>query len=167
MSGARRARYYPAAGQGGRRTIVGDIVVVLLLVLFAWMAFKVHGAIVGLADMTRGVEEAGASIRDTGRSAGAEIRGGFDSAADAVGAAPIVGGPVGDELRAAGDRSAAAIEAQARDNGARLEQAGREGTEDIEDLATLIGWLTFLVPTLLLLSQALPSRLRQLRGLRT
>ena len=167
MSGARKARLYPAPGAGGRRTLAGDVAVVLLLVLFAWMAFKVHDAIAGLADMTRGVEQAGASIRDTGRSAGAEIRGGFDSAADAVGAAPIVGGPVGEQLRAAGDRSASAIEAQARENGARLEESGRQGTEDIRDLATLIGWLTFLVPTLLLLSQALPSRLRQVRGLRT
>ena len=163
---SRAVRYYPPAGEGGRRTIVGDVVVVLLIVLFAWMGLKVHDAIAGMAEMTRGVSETGASIRETGQAAGGEIGGGFDAAADGVVAAPVVGGPVSDQLRGAGGGSAGAIERQSRENGTQLEEAGRQGTEDILDLATLIGWLSFLVPTILLLSQALPTRLRQLRRLR-
>ena len=101
MSRPRSGRYHPSAGAGGRRALAGDITVVMLMVLFASMGFKVHGAIADLADVTRGVED-----------------------------------------------------------------AGRAGTTEILDLARLVGWLAFLVPTALVLSQSLPTRLRRVRDLR-
>ena len=162
----RAARIYPARGQGGRTTLIGDIVVVLLIVLFAWVGLKLHDSIAGLGDMAKGIQDTGTTIRQSGESTGREIRDGLGGAADTVSAAPFVGDQLAGELRATGDRSADAVEAQARRAGGELERAGRQGREDAESTAKLVGWMAFLVPTVLLLSQALPTRLRQVRGLR-
>jgi hypothetical protein len=163
---SRAVRIYPRRGEGGRTTLIGDVVVVLLIVLFAWVGIKLHDSISGLGDMAKGIEDTGTSIRETGQLTGDEIRRGFGSAADAVGAAPFVGGQLADTLRSTGDRSANAVVAQARRSGQELQAAGRQGRRDAESTARLVGWLAFLVPTVLLLSQALPTRLRQVRSLR-
>lgn len=163
---SRAVRIYPQAGQGRRTTLAADIIVVLLIILFAWVGFRVHDSIAGLGDMAKGIQDTGTSLRETGRTTGAEIRNGLGGAADAVSGVPLVGSQVADELRRAGERSAVAVERQARASGGELEAAGRQGREDAESTARLIGWLAFLVPTVLLLSQALPTRLRQVRTLR-
>ena len=163
---SRAVRIYPAAGQGGRTTLAGDVVVVLLIVLFAWIGTRLHDSVAGLGAMARGIEQTGTSIRDTGRTTGAEIRRGFGNAADIVAGAPLVGDSLADSLRSTGERSAEAVVEQARRSGVELEEAGRRGREEIESTATLVGWLGFLIPTVLLLSQAIPSRLRQVRALR-
>jgi len=163
---SRTVRIYPAAGQGGRTTLAADVVVVLLIVLFAWIGLRLHDSIAGLGDMARGIEDTGTSIRSTGQATGAELRQAFGSAADRVASAPFVGSSLAGSLRATGERSAAAVIRQARRSGVELQQAGRQGRRDAESTAKLVGWLGFLVPTVLLLSQALPTRLRQVRALR-
>ena len=159
-------RIYPARGEGGTTTLIGDVVVVLLIVLFAWVGLRLHDSIAGLGDMARGIQETGTTIRESGESTGAEIRDGLGGAADTISGAPLIGDQLAQELRATGDRSAATVEAQARRAGGELERVGRQGREDAEATAKLVGWMAFLVPTVLLLSQALPTRLRQVRGLR-
>ena len=49
--------------------------------------------------------------------------------------------------------------------GGQAAAAGREGEESIGSLADLLGWLFFLVPTLLLVSRFLPPRVEQVRKL--
>jgi hypothetical protein len=163
---SRTMRLYPAVGEGGRTTLAADVTVVLLIVLFAWIGLKLHDSVRGLGGMAQGIVDTGTSIRDTGRATGAEIRRGFGTAADTVAGAPFVGGQLAASLRSTGERSAAAVVEQARRSGVELERAGRQGRRDAESTAKLVGWLGFLVPTVLLLSQALPSRLRQVRSLR-
>ncbi len=163
---SRAVRIYPDAGRGRRTTLAGDIAVVALILLFAWVGLKVHDSIAGLGDMAKGIQDTGTSLRETGADTGEEIRRGLGGAADAVSAVPLVGGQVADQLRRTGERSAVAVERQARASGGELEAAGRQGREDAQSTARLIGWLAFLVPTVLLLSQALPTRLRQVRTLR-
>jgi hypothetical protein len=163
---SRAIRIYPARGAGGRRAMLGDLSVVLLILLFAWIGLRLHDAIGGLGEMARGVRDTGVSIERTGAETAREIRDGFGSAADTIASAPLVGGSLSSTLRSTGERSAAAVERQARETGRELAGAGRDGERDARSVARLVGWLGFLVPTVLLLSQALPTRLRQVRGLR-
>ncbi len=136
-------RLYPSAPRQLRATLARDLLVLALLVLFAVLALKVHDAVDELAGIGRGVESAGTSVRDA-----------LHQAADGVGSLPVVGGQVGDALRSAGD--GATGEAVA---------AGREGQERVHELARTLGWLTFLIPAILLLAPYLPARAAQIRGL--
>ena len=86
--------------------------------------------------------------------AGAAVQGGFKSAGDAVDGAPLVGDDLGGALRDAGAGT-----------GGNVVAAGRKGEESANDLADLLGWLTFLVPAVLLLSRFGPARVAQVRGL--
>ena len=47
----------------------------------------------------------------------------------------------------------------------RLVEAGRDGELRALATARLLGWLTFLTPAILLLSRAIPPRVRQIRAL--
>jgi hypothetical protein len=136
-------RLYPALPAKRARAVIGDLIVLLLLLLFAWLALEVHDAVDRLAVLGAGVEDAGT-----------EIRGGFNTAADAVSGAPIVGDDVADGLRAAG-----------RASGGELAERGREGQESVHRLANLLGLVTFLVPAILVLSRTLPGRISQIRRL--
>ena len=136
-------RLYPELSPRRGRTIALDLAVVAALVLFAWLGFKVHDAVMELTAVSDGVV-----------SAGSAVQGAFETAGDRVGGAPLVGDEVGDALREAG-----------RDTGGEAVSAGRAGEDGIGDLARLLGWLTFLVPSLLLLSRAVPPRVAQVRAL--
>ena len=135
-------RLYPNAPGRRAATLAGDALVVLLVVLFAWLGLRVHDAVDELAGLGRGVSGAGTSVRDA-----------LSSAGEAVEGTPLVGGGIAGALREAGGGS---------DEVARL---GREGEQSVHDLADLLGFVTFLVPTVLLLSRSLPGRLRQVRNL--
>jgi hypothetical protein len=136
-------RIYP--DQPGRRIdlVARDLAVVLALVLFALIAWKVHDAVDKLAVLGEGVE-----------SAGRGVSGGFESAADAVDGTPVIGGELGDALRSAGAGS-----------GGEVEELGRGGSGAAHDLANLLGFLFFALPAALLLLWTLPPRIRQVRRL--
>ena len=136
-------RLYSDTPRSRRSAIVRDVVVLLLLVLFAWLGVKVHDSVQRLASVPRGVADSGGAIRD-----------GFGSAGDAVGEAPVIGGSLRDALRNAGTST-----------GGQIEQTGRAGVRDVSHLANVLGWLMFLLPALVLLASYLPGRLRDVRRL--
>lgn len=136
-------RFYPDLAAQRARTLLGDLIVLALLLLFAWLGFKVHGAVDRLTVLGSGIEDAGT-----------EIQGGFDTAADAVDRTPVIGGDLADGLRDAGGAS-----------GGELAERGEEGRENVRRLANLLGLVTFLIPAVLVLSRALPGRVSQIRRL--
>jgi hypothetical protein len=136
-------RFYPALPAQRFQTVLGDLVVLLLLLLFAWAGLKVHDAVDQLAVLGTGVEDAGTAIQ-----------GGFDTAAEGVDGVPVVGDDLADGLRDAGSSS-----------GGELAELGQEGRESVHRLANLLGLVTFLLPAVLLLSRNLPGRIAQIRQL--
>ena len=136
-------RFYPDIPSRRTSAIVRDVVVVVLFIFFAWLGFQVHDRVDDLAALGRGVTDAGNAVDN-----------GFRSAADAIDGVPIVGGDLADGLRGAGDAG-----------GGTVADAGRTGQQAVHDLATLLGWLTFLLPTLVMLAFYLPIRAIQIRRL--
>jgi hypothetical protein len=124
--------------------LVGDLLAIALLVLFAWVGLKVHDAVDRLAVLGEGVQASGGAIEK-----------GFDSAADAVDGTPVVGDEIGDGLRSAGEGS-----------GGEVVDLGEEGEEGAHDLANVLGFVTFALPALLVVVVWLPGRIGQIRRLR-
>ena len=137
-------RLYPQLAAPRNRAIIADIASILLLVLFAWAGVRVHGAVDRLAVLGEGVQATGGAVQ-----------GGFDSAADAVDDAPVVGDDVAEGLRSAGEES-----------GGEAVELGEQGEEGAHDLALVLGLVTFGLPALLLLAQWLPGRIDQVRKLK-
>jgi hypothetical protein len=158
-------RLYPSPARRRRATIARDAAVVLLLLTFGWLGLKVHDAVADLAVLGRGVRDAGSAVEGTSRSVGGALRDGFDAAGDAVGGAPLVGGELAGALRSAGDRAASGVGEAGSASGGELAAAGREGEERVLALARLLGWLTFVLPSALLLASWLPWRVAQVRRL--
>jgi hypothetical protein len=136
-------RLYPDLSRPRTRTIAADAAVVLTVIVFAWLGTFVHDSVEELLPVSQGVQDAGRSVE-----------GALNRAGDAVGGAPVVGGDVKEALQDAG-----------RGTGGEAVAAGREGEEGIRSLANVLGWLTFLVPSGLLLSRTLPPRIAQVRRL--
>jgi hypothetical protein len=136
-------RFYPDIPRSRRSAILGDVLVLVLLLLLAWLGMKVHDAVAELAAVPRGVGDTGAAIQR-----------GFEDAGDAVGGVPAVGGPLGDALRDAGQGA-----------GGEIQATGRSGEEDVNDLATLLGALMFLLPAIAVLSRYVPDRIADVRRL--
>ena len=136
-------RLYPTVPPQRAATLVRDLVVLALLVLFAWLGLQVHDAVARVAVVGEGVTSVGQSVE-----------GAFDSAADAVEGAPVVGDGIAEALRDAGAGT-----------GGEAAVAGTEAAERIHHLANLLGALTVGLPALLLLLQYLPSRIAQARRL--
>ena len=134
---------YPQVPRKRTRSIATDAALVLTVILFAVLGNWVHDSVDELAGLGRGVQDAGESVRE-----------GFGSAAGAVEDTPIVGDDVADGLRDAGGST-----------GGQTVEAGRAGEESAQDLADLLGWLTFLIPTGLVLYRFLPGRVREVRTL--
>lgn len=136
-------RLYPDIPR--RRLAVGarDALVVALLVLFAWIGFTVHGAVDKLAILGTGVREAGTSVE-----------GAFDTAADNVEGAPLVGGTLGDALRGAGEGT-----------GGNVAEVGERGENAAHRLALILGLAFFGIPALLVLIRYVPGRLDLARRL--
>jgi hypothetical protein len=140
----------------------GDYLVAGAIVVFAVLAVALHSSIAGLADMGAGIRRTGVEIERSGKATAGEIRSSVGKAADAVGALPVVGGSVGSAVRETADRSAAAVERETRISGRELAAAGAQGEEDARSTARLVGWMSFLVPTFLILAAYLPRRLESL-----
>ena len=136
-------RLYPQVPARGSRTIAADAAVALAVLLFAWLGLAVHDAVDEVAGLGRGVQEAGSAVQR-----------GFSDAAGAVEGAPVVGGELGGVLREAGGAT-----------GGQAVEAGREGERKVHSLADLLGWLTLLIPTGLLLQRFVPGRTEQVRKL--
>ena len=136
-------RLYPQLPGQRIGTLSRDLLVVALLVLFAWLGKQVHDAVDALAVLGEGV-----------RSGGEAVQGGFESAAEAVDGTPIVGDDLADGLRDAGGAS-----------GGNVADLGSAGEEKVHYLANLLGLLTFAIPSLLVVLAMLPPRIRQVRQL--
>jgi hypothetical protein len=139
----RRVRLYPETSRQLARTLAHDALVLILLALFAWIGLKVHDAVAELAVLGHGVNEAGTTVQ-----------GGFEAAAAGVDSVPVIGDELADALAGAGEGT-----------GGNVAELGREGEDRVQDLADLLGLVTFLVPATLVLAFALPPRLRQIRNL--
>lgn len=136
-------KVYPDVPAKRHATVVGDIAVACLLVLFASFGLAVHGAVDSLAVLGTGVREGGTSVQR-----------GFGSAADRVNGVPLVGGSLADALQGAG-----------RQSGGRVAALGRQGEEDVHRLALILGLVVFALPTILVLALLLPRRVRQIKQL--
>ncbi|HYZ18496.1 MAG TPA: hypothetical protein VE615_03035 [Gaiellaceae bacterium] len=136
-------RFYPDIPARRASALARDLLTVLVLILFAWIALKVHDAVDRLAVLGQGVNEAGSSVEN-----------GFDAAADAVDDTPLVGGEIADGLRDAGEGS-----------GGNVADLGRAGEEKTHKLADLLGLVVFALPSAFLLLRVVPPRVAEIRRL--
>ena len=141
--GRTRLRLYPDIPGRRARTLVRDLLVLLLLVLFAWIGVKVHDTVDDLSVLGSGVAASGTAVQS-----------GFSQAASALRDVPLVG-----------DRIAGGLEAAGGGTGGRVAELGRAGESRVQDTATLLGILAFALPAAILLALALPGRVRQVRAL--
>jgi hypothetical protein len=137
-------RLYPELRGPRNRALIADIASILLLLIFAWAGLKVHDAVDRLAVLGEGVQATGGAVE-----------GGFESAADAVDGTPVVGDDLAEGLRSAGEGS-----------GGEVSELGRDGEDGAHDLADLLGFVTFALPALLVVTRWLPGRIEQVRKLR-
>jgi hypothetical protein len=156
-------RLYPSAPRLRRRVILGDVATLISIAVFAWLGLTVYDNVAELASLGRGVRDAGGAVGDTGRDVATSLRGGLDSAADAIGQVPLIGPEVGAEIRAAGDSAADQLERRSGEARGRLVEAGDEGERRALQTARTMGWLAFLLPTAILLARVLPGRVREVR----
>jgi hypothetical protein len=133
-------RFYPSAARPFRRTLGLDLAVLLALLVFGWLGVRVHDAVTELNSLSRGVVATGTTVQQRFRDAG-----------NAVADAPLVGKRLRDSLQGAG-----------RETGGSVIRAGREGEQRVDALASLLAWLTFAIPTVMLLLVFLPGRVRQI-----
>lgn len=136
-------RLYPTIPSQRTATVVRDLVVLALLVLFAWLGLQVHDTVASVAVVGEGVTSVGRSVE-----------GAFDSAAEALDGAPLVGDDIAGALRDAGAGT-----------GGEAAELGMETEERILRLASLLGAVTFGLPALLLLLQYGPPRIALARRL--
>lgn len=134
---------YPQVSPLRQRTLLADGAVLLCVVLFAWLGVKVHHQIAGFDRVGASVAQAGNSVQD-----------GFRNAANAVSGVPLVGGQLASSLRRAGANT-----------GGRANASAIQADNDIASAARWIGWLVFLLPSVLILSRQISRRIGQIRRL--
>jgi hypothetical protein len=136
-------KLYPDVPSKQRSTILRDIGLLGLVLVFAWAGYRVYNAVEGIAVLGSGVKRAGLSVES-----------GFGSAAGAVKGIPLVGGSLAGALVGAG-----------RGSGGNVAVLGQQGEDKVHELAVGLGLLVFALPTILLLVIMLPWRVRQIRQL--
>ena len=136
-------RIYPEVMSKRVPTVLIDALVILLIFGFAKLGLAINDSVDDLAGLGRGVQAAGGSVQ-----------GGFDRAGEAVSGVPLIGNELSDAFRGAGGAT-----------GGNAVTLGKQGEQAVENLASLLGWTAFLVPTLLLLVAVAPWRVRQIRRL--
>jgi|SRR3954469_18572934 len=150
-------RLYPASPA---RTIAGDLAVLLALILFAWLGVRVHDGIAQLAVVGREIQDSGRAIASAGAQTTQAVDGAFNNVAGRVNGVPIVGDELAGALRSVPGSATRPVRDSTAEQGARLVAAGRQTERRTYALANLAGWLTFLLPALLLLLLTLPRRVR-------
>lgn len=133
-------RMYAATPVRATRQIVADLLFVLWLLGWVWIAGTVHDATLLLAGPGRQTDEAATSLSDRLRDAGGSLED-----------LPVVG----DEVAAPFDRAA--------DASADLAAAGRSQVEVVEDLAFWLGLSVGAIPILVAAGFYLPPRVRFVR----
>jgi hypothetical protein len=135
---------YPTEPRQRRSTVARDVLALAAVALLAWLGRRVFL----LVDDVRVVTDA---IGDTGTS----VQNGFGSAADALAGVPVVGDDLASALGSAGELS-----------GGNVVELALTGDTAIHQLALALGWLTFGIPTLILMLLYLPMRVGQMRRVR-
>lgn len=109
----------------GRRTmqILADVAMLAWVCLWAWVGRLVHDTTMELAAPGRRLQDAGSGFRDQMTSAG-----------NAVSDVPLVGDRISGPFRKVGGA------------GTTLEQAGTDLVDSVTQLANVLGWVTALVP---------------------
>jgi hypothetical protein len=112
----------------GRRTtqILADLAMLGWVCLWAWVGRLVHDSTLELAGPGRELQVAGSGFRDRMNDAG-----------DAVRDVPLVGESIEEPFR------------NASGAGTRIEAAGSDLVEAVTDLANILGWVTALVPIII------------------
>jgi hypothetical protein len=160
-------RLYPASPYRATRTAIGDLVVVLLLIVFAWAGVKVHDGIMELTSVGREIQSSGFAVSATARDTAGGIDNAFGSAGDAVDGVPLVGQQLANALRDAPRGATDSIRDNGEREGARIVRLGREQVRRTEQAANLAGWLVFLLPAAILLAFKLPPRVRLITAMNT
>jgi hypothetical protein len=133
-------RIYADRPGTGLRQVTTDLLVVVWVAFWIWLATKVYDTVEKLAVPGQKME-----------GAGENMAGGLSDAGDKMSQIPAVG----DELASPLDRAAGAAEA--------LADAGRDQQEAVHNLALLFVVLLLIVPLSLVLFVWLPLRLRWIR----
>lgn len=132
---------YPSEPQQRRATITRDLLVIASVVVLAWIGRRVFVLVERLNAVTDAVNSAGNSVQN-----------GFGVAADALSGTPLVG----DEL-------ASALQTAGAESGGNVVSLALTGDTAIHRLALVVGWVTFLVPTLFIVVLYVPLRVGQIR----
>lgn len=125
------------------RQISADVLVLLWVAVWAWVGKAVHDATMQLAEPGRRLEEAGDGLRDRLRTAG-----------DSVDDLPVLEDRVAEPFRSSAEA------------GVRVADAGRDMVEAVERLATTLGWVTALVPIIIVTALWFTVRARFVRRAR-
>lgn len=136
-------RLYPDVPAKRRSTIMRDLALLGLVVLFAWAGFRVYSVVDDLTVLGSGVKDAGVSVQN-----------GFGSVAHSVAGIPFIG-----------DNVSGALESVGQGSGGNVAALGQDGVDKVHSLALLLGFLVFALPTLLVIVVMLPARIRQVRRL--
>src|SRR3954454_8723191 len=158
-------RLYPASAGGRTRTLAGDLTVVALLIVFAWVGVKTHDAISDLTAIGRGIQDSGRSISTTTRNTAGAVEGAFSDAAQKVQGLPLVGGDLATALRDAPRSATDPLRETGDEQGARIVRLGVEQVNRTEKAANWTSWIVFALPAAMLLLWRVPPRVRQIRGL--
>jgi hypothetical protein len=160
-------RLYPASPVARTRTATRDLVVLALLILFAWMGVKVHDGILELTAVGREIQDSGRAISATTRDTAGAIDGAFASAGGAVDGVPLVGEQIAGALRNAPREATSDLRATGDEQGSKIVRLGVEQVRRTETAANWAGWLVFLLPSSMLLIWAIPYRAHQVAAMDT
>jgi hypothetical protein len=160
-------RLYPASAAARTRTLTRDLIVVALLVVFAWTGMKVHDGILELTSIGRGIQDSGFAISATTRNTASTVDKVFSDAGNSVAGIPLVGEQLGGTLRRAPSGATSALRATGDEQGGKIVRLGREQVDKTETASNWAGWLVFGLPALVLLVWFLPGRIRQVLAMDT
>src|SRR3954447_10176949 len=125
-------RLYPATAGGRTRTLAGDVTLIAVLILFAWLGVKVHDGILELTAIGRGIQDSGRSIAATTRDTAGAVEGAFNGAAGKVQGLPLVGGGLANALRDAPRGATDPLRQSGDEQGARIVRLGVEQVKRTE-----------------------------------
>jgi hypothetical protein len=117
--------------------VVGDVLLVVWILVWAWLGHAVHDATMNLAEPGYRVESSATEMADRLHDAGS-----------AVGGLPVVG----DEASAPLDEAGSAAE--------QLAEAGQQQVSAVKRLSDWLGWSVGLIPVLVVLAVYVPGRVR-------